>query len=62
MAGIVGTLLALALLIFLVYKGWGIIPTFIVILTNGNILNLFDIFRYQFWVHLCRLREADTPQ
>ena len=53
MAGIVGTLLALALLIFLVYKGWGIIPTafiatFIVILTNGNILNLFDIFRYQF--------------
>ena len=50
---IVGTLLALALLIYLVYKGWGIIPvafiaTFIVIIANGNLANLFDILRFQF--------------
>lgn len=53
MVGIIGTLAALALLIYLVYKGWGIIPvafiaTFIVIVVNGNIGSLFDIFRYQF--------------
>ena len=53
MIGIVGTLLALALLIYLVYKGWGIIPvafiaTFIVIIANGNLANLFDILRFQF--------------
>ena len=48
MIGIIGTLFALALLIYLVYKGWGIIPvafiaTFIVIVVNGNLTDMFDI-------------------
>ena len=53
MIGIIGTLFALALLIYLVYKGWGIIPvafiaTFIVIVVNGNLADMFDILRFQF--------------
>ena len=53
MIGIIGTLFALALLIYLVYKGWGIIPvafiaTFIVIVVNGNLTDMFDILRFQF--------------